>query len=88
MISEAPRFTMYVDPANRERAYSTVHGAQNSFVGGGDMYAMTLGYATYLSRGALEYIRHGCVVPLSTRLHGWSAERWLKDLRDFDDENS
>jgi hypothetical protein len=57
MIGERVKFSMSVDPADRERAYVTVYGSQSSFINSGDMYQLALQYASQLTAGSLEFIQ-------------------------------
>ena len=54
---ELVHFSLSIDPAQRARAYVTSSGVQGSFIGGGDMYAAALRYASYLTCGALIYVQ-------------------------------
>ena len=78
-LHEIPKFTMSIDPKDRSRAYVTSHGNQNSFINNGDMYAMAAEYASYLSNGAVKFIRKdGKPAPI---VESWNPVLWLKSQR-------
>lgn len=71
------QFSLYIDPADRSRACVTSHGNQLTFAlpHRGDMYVMACCYASYISDGALTFIRKdGFTEPIPNT---WDPERWL-----------
>lgn len=59
MNGERIQFSMSVDPADKNWACVTAYGCQHTFINTGDMYAMALRYASYLTGGSLTYVRGG-----------------------------
>ena len=77
-MREIIQLTVYADPSERSRAYITSHGTQKSFINGdnGDMYAMALEYVSYLTGGALRFVRkNGKKAPVAKQ---WNPTLWLE----------
>jgi len=71
-------FSMSIDPKERDRAYVTSHGGQCTFINNnGDMYAMAAEYASYLTEGALTFIRkNGKPAPV---MRDWNPLQWISE---------
>ncbi len=66
-----------LDPNDRKWACITMYGGQVTFMSKGDMYAMAAEYASYVTRGAITFIRkNGEVAPI---LQDWSPEKWPEE---------